>query len=134
MKNYRKLQIVGLSHWLWLINSCNSESLLERNVSVNAIVKSCLCKILGSDIRLQFEEETDDNACGNVHSILGLLSTQSPKRNRWLLSTQSWVLNKLQFWVVIECSISSYFLLYHWVHNIFKFWVSIEYSITQLLK
>ena len=70
-------------------------------------------------------------ACGNVHSILGLLSTQSPKRNRWLLSTQSWVLNKFKFWVVIECSISEYFLIHHWVHNIFKFWVSIEHSIAQ---
>ena len=71
------------------------------------------------------------NTCGNVHSILGLLSTQSPKRNRWLLSTQSWVLNKFKFWVVIECSISEYFLIHHWVHNIFKFWVSIEHSIAQ---
>ena len=67
----------------------------------------------------------------NVHSILGLLSTQSPTK-KWLkLSTQDWVLNKSKFWVEIECSISAFFPYYHWVLNKSKFWVGIEYSISQ---
>ena len=41
----------------------------------------------------------------NVHSILGLLSTQLPIKKWSKLSTQDWVLNKSKFWVEIECSI-----------------------------
>ena len=70
-------------------------------------------------------------AYDNVHSILGLLSTQSPTK-KWLkLSTQDWVLIKSKFWVEIECSIHAFFPYYHWVLNKSKFWVGIEYSISQ---
>ena len=79
----------------------------------------------------------------NVHSILGLLSTQLPIKKWSKLSTQDWVLNKSKFWVEIECSISQIFLILlimefvmntqlpiflilHRVLNIPKFWVIIE--------